>query len=208
MLVGVYTIPVLITYLGLISSMLAAIFSIGGNYKIAIILFMLAAIFDLFDGMIARKLNKTEKEKLFGVQIDSIIDTCSFGIVPIIIGYSMGLKHNIDLLIFLIYLICATMRLAYFNYLALSSENVNNIGNQRKYYLGLPVTYSAIILPLIYVVSYMFFKEFNVVLLRSVYLIIAMLFILNVKIPKPVGVWYFIFPIITVLWSIITFIVL
>ena len=207
MLVGVYTLPVLITYLGLVSSLIAAIFSINANYKMAIVMFMVSAIFDLFDGMLARKMNKSEKEKLFGIQIDSIIDVCSFGIVPTIIGYNMGLNTNLDLAIFLLYIICATMRLAYFNYLALSLENKEE-KSVRKYYLGLPVTYSAIILPIVFVASYFFTQSFNILALRLTYLLISILFVLKIKLPKPVGIWYFIFPILTVMWSIITLLVL
>lgn len=207
MLVGVYTLPVLITYLGLVSSLIAAIFSINDNYKMAIVMFMVSAIFDLFDGMLARKMNKSEKEKLFGIQIDSIIDVCSFGIVPTIIGYNMGLNTNLDLAIFLLYIICATMRLAYFNYLALSLENKEE-KSVRKYYLGLPVTYSAIILPIVFVASYFFTQSFNILALRLTYILISILFVLKIKLPKPVGIWYFIFPVLTVLWSVITLIVL
>lgn len=208
MFIGVYTIPVLVTYLGLISSMMAAVFSIDSNYKISIILLMLAAIFDLFDGMLARKLNKTEKENLFGIQIDSIIDVCSFGIVPTIIGYNMGLNTKLDLIIFGMYICGATMRLAYFNYLALIPENNTDNKPKKKYFLGLPVTFSAIILPLVFVLSFVLTNSFNILFLRIAYLLIAILFVSKIKIPKPTGVWYYIFPVLTILWSIIIFIVL
>ena len=207
MFIGVYTIPVLITYLGLMSSLMAAVFSINGNYKISIILFMLAAIFDLFDGMVARKLNKTEKENLFGIQIDSLIDVCSFGVVPTIIGYNMGLKTPLDLFIFGLYICGATMRLAYFNYLALASEN-DNTKPKKKYYLGLPVTFSAVILPFVFVLTYILTNGFNAIVLRITYMLIAILFVSNIKLPKLTGIWYYILPILTILWSILTFIVL
>lgn len=205
MLVGVYTIPVLITYLGLISSLSSLIFIINHNYQFMIITFMLSGIFDLFDGMIARKLNKTEKENLFGIQIDSIIDVCSFGFVPIIIGYNLGMNSTLDFAILGLYLLCTTMRLAYFNYLALS-ENKENI-KAKKFYHGLPVTYSTIILPLVYIIIYYFNKSFDINILRITYFLIAILFVLNVKLPKPKGIWYIIFPILTILASILTILV-
>lgn len=208
MFIGVYTIPVLVTYLGLISSMLAAAFSINGNFKMSIILLMLAAIFDLFDGMLARKLNKTEKENLFGIQIDSIIDVCSFGVVPTIIGYNMGLNTVLDLVIFGMYICGATMRLAYFNCLALAPDNKDGDKPKKKYFLGLPVTFSAIIFPLVFVLSFIITNGFNPLILRIAYLLIAVLFITNVKLPKPTGVWYYIFPAIMILWSILTIVVL
>ena len=212
MFIGVYTIPVLITYLGLMSSMLAAVFSIEGNFKFSIILLMLSGIFDLFDGMVARKLNKTEKENLFGIQIDSIVDICSFGIFPTIIGYNMGLNTKLDLVIFGLYICGATMRLAYFNYLALSSENKNENKTEdkpkKKSFLGLPVTFSAIILPLVFVLSFILTQGFNVLALRITYLLVAVLFVSKIKIPKPTGIWYYILPALTILWSILTFVML
>ena len=43
--------------------------------------------------MVARtKKGRTEEEKKFGIQIDSLVDMFSFGIFPAIIGYTMGLN--------------------------------------------------------------------------------------------------------------------
>lgn len=206
MLIGVYTIPVLVTYLGLISSVSAAAFAINGNYKVSVILFMLSAIFDLFDGMIARKMNKSEKENLFGIQIDSIIDACSFGMVPAIIGYSMGMNTKLDFAILLLYVMGATMRLAYFNCLALDAENKNKSG--KKFYLGLPVTFSAVLLPIVFVTSYILCQRFDILTLRLTYFIVSILFVVNVKLPKLGGIWYYILPLIMVIWSILTLVVL
>ena len=52
---------------------------------------MFAGVIDIFDGKVAKKFKRNEKEKQFGVEIDSIIDTISFGVVPIIIYFNIGL---------------------------------------------------------------------------------------------------------------------
>ncbi|MFQ7000026.1 MAG: hypothetical protein ACLRRH_01540 [Clostridium sp.] len=70
-----------------------------------------------------------------------------------------------------------------------------------KYYNGLPVTYSALILPVFYVIFFKILKlEFIAgMILPLIYILIAILFILNIKIKKPTGVWYIIFSILAVI---------
>ena len=52
---------------------------------------MFAGVIDIFDGKVARKFKRSEKEKQFGIEIDSIIDTINFGVVPVIIYLNLGL---------------------------------------------------------------------------------------------------------------------
>ena len=82
----------------------------------ALICLLLCGAFDSFDGMAARtKKGRTEEEKKFGIQIDSLVDMFSFGIFPAIIGYTMGLNGWLWFAIFALYAICAVSRLGYFN---------------------------------------------------------------------------------------------
>lgn len=47
----------------------------------------------MFDGKIARsKKNRTDREKMFGVQIDSLCDCVCFGVFPAMICYLMGVR--------------------------------------------------------------------------------------------------------------------
>jgi hypothetical protein len=44
----------------------------------------------MFDGKVARtKKDRTEQEKSFGIQIDSLSDLVSFGVLPAVIGFAM-----------------------------------------------------------------------------------------------------------------------
>jgi len=203
MLIGVYTIPTLVTYLGLFCSFSSCMFAFNNKLDIAIVLFIFAGIFDLFDGMIARKLNKTDKEKLFGIQIDTVVDVFSFGVTPIIIGLNIGLNTALDYVIFGIYLVTATMRLAYFNYLVLEKNDDKPV----KYYTGLPVTYSALIFPIFYLFKNILNENFDIVL-RMVYILVAIFYILKVKVIKPKGIWYLIFFLLAIVASIVTVILL
>ena len=87
---GFYNYTVILTYLSLISALFGTHLAFKGNFSGALICLLLSGAFDSFDGMVARtKKDRTEEEKKFGIQIDSLADMFSFGIFPAIIGYTM-----------------------------------------------------------------------------------------------------------------------
>ena len=90
-MIGVYDYTVIATYLSLLFG-LAGIYSASrGNLFAAILFLMLAGLLDAFDGRIARtKKNRTDTEKRFGIQIDSLNDLVCFGVLPAAIGTAMG----------------------------------------------------------------------------------------------------------------------
>ena len=79
-MIGFYDYTVVLTYISLMCSVFGITQAIGGHYRTAIICLALSGLFDMFDGKIARtKKNRTDDEKLFGVQIDSLCDVVCFG---------------------------------------------------------------------------------------------------------------------------------
>lgn len=184
MVIGYWNWANYITLLGLTFSLLSCFFVLSGNVNLSIISLVISGICDLFDGAIARKIKRTDSEKEFGVQLDTVVDVVSFGITPIIIAFSTVSTAWYALVIYTFYAACAVIRLAYFN-----TTTVSNV--TAKYYYGLPVTYIALILPIV-----LLFHS----ALASIIALAAtgILFILNIKIPKPRGIWYAIFPIIAV----------
>ena len=74
--------------------------------------------------------------------------------------------------------------MAYFNTFADTDAPV-------KYYQGLPVTYISLILPIVLLFSS---RAAAIITLG----IVGALFIINIKIPKPRGIWYILFPLIAV----------
>lgn len=72
-------IPNFITLLNLISGCIAIIFIFDGKLSIAAYLVFLAALFDFFDGMMARLLHVKSE---IGKELDSLADVISFGLVP------------------------------------------------------------------------------------------------------------------------------
>ena len=115
------------------------------NYSICCL--MVAGVCDLFDGMVARRCKRTAEEKQFGIELDSIVDTMSFIALPVCIFIAMGLTQIWDIVIFMILRACGVARLAYFNIDTADSEKAI------KYYTGLPVTYTALIFPLLYLLK-------------------------------------------------------
>lgn len=91
--IGFFDYTVILTYLSLISSVFGMTRAIHGDYKLAIFCLAFSGICDAFDGRVARtKKNRTEDEKNFGIQLDSLCDMFCFGIFPAIICYLLGVR--------------------------------------------------------------------------------------------------------------------
>lgn len=104
----------LLTMLNLGSGCLALILIMKGNGQLASVLIFVAAIFDMYDGKVARKLNVSSD---FGKQLDSLADLVSFGVAPALLIYQTILVEFSGLGIFLtlMYILCGAARLARFN---------------------------------------------------------------------------------------------
>ena len=151
-MIGVYDYTVIATYLSLLFG-LAGIYSASrGNLFAAILILMLAGMLDAFDGRIARtKKNRTDTEKRFGIQIDSLNDLVCFGVLPAAIGTAMGCTAIWFLTTMAFFTLCALIRLAYFN--VMEEERQEGTSEVRKFYLGVPVTSASFIIPAYYLLS-------------------------------------------------------
>ena len=90
-MIGFYNYSVILTYISLISSVFGMSQAIHGRFKVAVFCLALSGLCDMFDGKIARSMkNRTEDEKSFGIQIDSLCDVVCFGIFPAMICYLLG----------------------------------------------------------------------------------------------------------------------
>ena len=180
-MIGFYDYTVLLTYLGFASGVIGIYFSVLGNPFAAIICLMFSGLCDMFDGKVARtKKRRTVEERNFGVQLDSLSDLVCFGILPTMIGYSLGVKSSLLVPLLIFYPLAALIRLAYFNML----EVIRNSSTPVKQYTGLPVTSAALIFPFIYI-----FKKFIGTYFPYIYagmlLVVGILFITKIKIKKP-----------------------
>ena len=179
-MIGKWNKSVILTYIGLGLSVLGISFlSLGYGIEYAMVCLMIAGVCDLFDGTFARMCKRTKEEKMFGVELDSLVDVFNFIAFPIIILLSLQINKIYCIPVYILYAICGVARLAHFN---ITTEDLNK---PRKYYEGLPVTYAALLFPIIYLLSYVLKTNvFNILYLFTT-LIIAILFIVKVKIPKP-----------------------
>ncbi|MEG0276215.1 MAG: CDP-alcohol phosphatidyltransferase family protein [Coprobacillus sp.] len=183
-MIGYYNYTVILTYLSLISAMFGTHLAFNQEYVGALICLLLCGAFDSFDGIVARtKKDRTEEEKKFGIQIDSLVDVIAFGIFPTIIGYSMGLTQWYWGFIFCIFACGAVSRLAYFN--VAEEIRQNETVEKRKYYQGLPVTSASLIFPAIYLLKSLIGFT-NMTLVYGTFIaIVAVAFVVNFKVVKP-----------------------
>ena len=183
-LFGFYNYTVWLTYAGAAAAVCGIFFSAGGHPFWGVICLLFAGATDMFDGKIASTMKRNEAEKNFGIQIDSLCDLISFGVLPVAIGYGLGLSGGFFFVSAVLYIICAIIRLAYFNVDEIMRQKNEN--GSRKTYYGLPVTAAAMLFPLIYGL-----KDLLGAALLPVYQValfaVAAAFILKFKIRKPRG---------------------
>jgi len=171
-MIGVYDYTVILTYLSLISAGTGIFISLngGGHPYIGIFFLLFCGLCDAFDGKVARtKKNRTEHERNFGIQIDSLSDVIAFGVLPACIGVAMmrtspvlskllsGYWYSVPLKIILFailvtYIVAAMIRLAYFN---VTEQEIQSNDNSRTHYTGLPVTSAALIFPTLALIHYL-----------------------------------------------------
>ena len=211
-MIGVYDYTVILTYLSLLSGLIGIIACLHGigHPFIGIFFLLLSGLCDTFDGRVARrKEDRTELEKNYGIQIDSLADLVAFGVLPGCIGIAMlrvsekfveipnlvpdqggkMILYPIILIgIMCFYVLAALIRLAYFN--VTEEERAHTEGGCRKVYKGLPVTSAALIFPTVLVIQFLTKTDLTL-LYFIVMLVMAFMFISPFEIKKPGtrGIW-------------------
>jgi CDP-diacylglycerol--serine O-phosphatidyltransferase len=106
-------------------------------YQAALAIFF-AMFFDGFDGRVAR-LTRTQTQ--FGVELDSLADVISFGVVPAMLVYKWALAPLglIGLLVSFLFTAAGALRLARFNVLSRQSDHAAH----SRFFVGLPIPLAA-----------------------------------------------------------------
>lgn len=183
-MIGFYDYTVILTYIGFCSG-LAGIFCASLDHvRLAVFFLALSGLCDMFDGKIARtKKNRTDDEKSFGIQIDSLSDMVCFGILPVMICFRLGMKYIYSMVILTLYALAGIIRLAYYN--VMEAKRQAETDENREYYQGLPITSIAIVLPLLFLFSPLLpnYQSF-LVILHILVVMVGTLFIVNFKMRK------------------------
>jgi len=171
--------PNLCSLAGLACTILAIYFSILGIYYAAMIGMIWAVAFDWADGLVARRMKgRTGSDRIFGGQLDLVIDIVSYGVAPAILLLSYGKFDPLFLPIAFIVLAASAIRLSYFSTFGLSDESK---------YTGLALDNNNIALVFIFLFEGVFSDGiFSVVLYVSV-LGLAALNVSQIKTPKLSG---------------------
>ena len=159
-------IPNTVTCFNLFSGCIACVMAFEGNYQAALGFIILSAVFDFFDGMLARLL---KAPSAIGKELDSLADDISFGVAPSLIIFSflkeipypdflLGVKDYIPYLAFLI---------AVFSGLRLAKFNVDE--RQTSSFIGLPTPANALFWGALIVGGY----DFLLAHCNAIYLLIA-----------------------------------
>ena len=190
-MIGFYNYTVILTYISLLISSVGIGFAATGDPFTALFCLMASGVCDMFDGMIARTRKKsTEEEKRFGIQLDSLCDIVCFGVLPAAVGIALAEGHSTLLQAVswgfgALFILGALIRLAYFNVTEETRQATE--GGRRTHYMGVPVTTSAMIFPLVFALSLLLPAPLSLWIYPAFILITALAFITPVKIPKSHG---------------------
>ncbi len=171
---GVYILPNLFTTGNLFCGFWAIISVFQEQFLYAAIAILLASVFDILDGKVARLSGATSK---FGVQYDSLADLVSFGIAPALLAFSWALRPygKFGWLAAFLFVVCGALRLARFN--------VQSSSGEVKYFKGLPIPAAASMIALT-ILLYLRLIETgwvkDIVILVMIY-ILAFLMVSNIR---------------------------
>ena len=134
---GIYILPNLITLSSMFAGFYSIVASFNGDFERAAWAILIASIFDVLDGWVARM---THTATRFGIEMDSLADVISFGVAPAILAYTWTLSSfgKIGWLGSFFLVACAALRLARFNVQMGSAE--------KKHFTGLPTPASALVI--------------------------------------------------------------
>jgi CDP-diacylglycerol--serine O-phosphatidyltransferase len=112
--------------------------SIGKVYA-AVAFVVLALVFDVMDGRIARWRHKASA---MGRELDSLADVISFGVAPACLAYALGFRGLWDSLVLLYFVVCGISRLARYN---ITAESMAQETGKVTYFEGTPIPSSVLL---------------------------------------------------------------
>lgn len=169
-------VPNLCSFAGLACTVSAIYFCVLGNYYAAMIGMIWAVAFDWADGLIARRMKgRTGDDKVFGGQLDVLIDIVSYGVTPAILLLSYGEFDPFFLPGAFVLLAASALRLSYFSTFGLSDKSE---------YTGLALDNNSILLVFLFAFESSLGDETFRIVLYASSLGLAALNVSQIKTPK------------------------
>lgn len=180
-MIGFYDYTLILTLGSLVSACIGIALAMGGKVKTAILCIIISGICDGFDGKVARtKKNRTEDEKSFGIQLDSMCDMMAFCALPITICLAANHLSLLSVIAVCFYGICSVIRLSFYNMKEVNRMYVDT--HAEKIYFGLPITSIAMTMPFLLLMEAFLAKEIFPVTFAILLIVEGFCFILNFQI--------------------------
>ena len=201
-MIGHFDFTVWLTYISLLSSV-AGIFICfhgDGHPYYGMLFLLISGLCDAFDGKVAgMKKDRTDHQKKYGIQIDSLTDIVAFGVLPAAIGAALYraagafddaadpcltamIPYWVYVAVFAAYILASLIRLAWFN--VSEEDRQQTETGKRRSYTGLPVTSPAILFPTFLLLNH-FLKADITVGYYALMLAMACAFIGKFNVRKP-----------------------
>jgi len=110
---------------------------------LSLALIPVALCFDIADGRVARRHGPFSP---FGQELDSLADIVSFGVAPAALGYGLGLRGGLDIIILIFFVACGISRLARYN---VTASQLSDDSGKVKYFEGTPIPSSLLLVALL-----------------------------------------------------------
>jgi CDP-diacylglycerol---serine O-phosphatidyltransferase len=189
-----------LTLVSLVAALSSAALAINGQTGFALVALIGSGICDIFDGMVARRLTRSENAQRFGGTLDSLVDACAFGFAPSVLFYCAGMRSLPELIVWTLFPICVVWRVTYFEVICMQSsvpagEEDAPMEAERpspRFYTGLPATYAALLLPLAAMLGFMgeLWFRWGVGLTAGT---LCLLMISSIPVPKPRPLAYIVY---------------
>lgn len=181
MFLGYYNLANFITLAGLASSLTAVFAAAAYDFKTAVLMLSLAGLCDVCDGLIARNniAKYEDKTAVFGCSLDVLCSFVGFVVAPVVITYCFGNRTAADIFIYIIFASCGAFSLANHNTVFVMRQG------RTAGFRGVPVTVTAVFLPIIFTLSMFAPPTVTGYLLRILLVCLSVAFLINIRIKRP-----------------------
>ncbi|MDR1798181.1 MAG: CDP-alcohol phosphatidyltransferase family protein [Clostridiales Family XIII bacterium] len=168
----------LLTYAGVAISSAGIFLAAGARTDLGLVCLIAAAVCDVFDGTFARRFERTDFEKRFGIQIDSLADVVNFVALPAVLLTRLMAGSPLAVPLIIFYAGCGITRLAVYNAEAEADA-------PKGYFRGVPIVYIALVLPVAYLAQLRLQGAAALLVVALPVVALALLYVLDIRVRRP-----------------------